>query len=159
MRRMVGALAVVVLLLGVGGDATARGVPMSHAAYDYLESALTLLQDKALDRYTVDWRKIRGDAFEMARDASEPADTYSAIRGAIATIGNRHTRLIPPGEAVPPPAARIPVPEGELLYGRSHRSRSPVSRRIRLVKSGMCRRGRRRSGHWTRQHRAGGWSI
>ncbi|MBB4906093.1 S41 family peptidase [Actinophytocola algeriensis] len=118
MRRMVGALAVVVLLLGVGGDATARGVPMSHAAYDYLESALTLLQDKALDRYTVDWRKIRGDAFEMARDASEPADTYSAIRGAIATIGNRHTRLIPPGEAVPPPAARIPVPEGELLYGR-----------------------------------------
>lgn len=67
MRRVVAVLATVALILGAGGDTIARGAPMSQAAHDYLERALTLLQDNALDRHTVDWRKIRIDAFDMAR--------------------------------------------------------------------------------------------
>jgi len=108
----------VVLLLGAGGDAAAPGNSMSQAAYDYLDDALTLLQDNALDRYTTDWRKIRLDAFHLARDAREPVDTYIAIRGAIATIGNRHTFFIPPALTVPPPADDVGVPVGRLRGSR-----------------------------------------
>ena len=118
MRRVLLAVAAVALALTTGGDAADPGVPMSRAAHDYLAYALDVLQDRALDSAEVDWREVRTDAFATARGAREPEDTYAAIRGVIAALGNPHTGLVPPGGAVAPPAAEIPVPGGELLAGR-----------------------------------------
>jgi hypothetical protein len=109
---------VVVLALWVGGDAVNRESRLAPAARDYLDHALTVLEDNALDRARVDWPAVRADAFAAAREAQGPEDTHGAIRGAIAAIGNPHTALIPPADTAAPPADGIPVPTGESLDGR-----------------------------------------
>ncbi|MEU3623851.1 hypothetical protein BS329_08700 [Amycolatopsis coloradensis] len=98
---------------------------MSPAARGYLEHALDLLEGKALDRFTVNWPKVRVEAFARARDARVPADTHRAIRGAISTIGNRHTTLLEPAVASAAFPAGTAVPRGDLLDGRFARLTIP----------------------------------
>ncbi|WP_158633066.1 S41 family peptidase [Amycolatopsis sp. WAC 01376] len=100
----------------IGANEACSGHPSS--ASGYLEQALDLLEQRALDRGRVDWPKVRTKAHAMAHGARTPAQTYPAINRAIAALGNSHTALIPAGAVPAPSVARIAVPQGRLIEGR-----------------------------------------
>ena len=52
---------------------------MSPAARKYLDEALNLIQLHAVNRGTLNWPKIRRQAFNSAAAAQTPIDTYPAI--------------------------------------------------------------------------------
>jgi hypothetical protein len=94
------------LLLGTGtagfDSASFEIVPESTAAITpdaraYLEHALDLLQARHINRDRVDWPTVRATALATAAHAQTTADTYPALRMAIAELGEKHTLLIPPG--------------------------------------------------------------
>lgn len=89
---------------------------MSRAAEQYLTRALDLMATRAVDRHRVDWRALRPSLMQQAAGAQTPADTYPAIRSAVAALGNPHSRLLPPS---PPDdstgAAPVDVPKGRTL--------------------------------------------
>ncbi|WP_410581769.1 S41 family peptidase [Amycolatopsis sp. lyj-108] len=117
MKRVPGIVLGIVLVLGCGsGDKAMGDIPSS--ASGYLEQALDLLEQRALDRGRVDWPKVRTKAHAMAHGARTPAQTYPAINRAIAALGNSHTALIPAGAVSAPSVARIAVPQGRLIEGR-----------------------------------------
>ncbi|MFJ9771713.1 S41 family peptidase [Kitasatospora sp. NPDC101157] len=78
------------------GSASGR---MSPEARSYLSEALSLVQRHALNAAKVDWPTVRGQAFAQAAAARTPADTYAAIRTAVAALGDRHSRFYPAGQA------------------------------------------------------------
>jgi hypothetical protein len=82
-----------VLVLAVAADAAGQGPVMSEASYRYLDYALSVMQQRAMDRDRVDWPVIRANALVLARGAQEPAQTYPAIDYALAAIGNPHSFL------------------------------------------------------------------
>ncbi len=65
----------------------------------YLSSAIELLKARHINRHHVDWPTLEAEARSLSEGASEPAETYPAIRHVIASIGERHTFLMSP-EAV-----------------------------------------------------------
>jgi carboxyl-terminal processing protease len=88
------------------------------AAKTYLDEALDRLEREHINSAKVDWKVLRAEADLAAAGAVTPAQTYSAIRGAIAALGERHTFLAPPHGFGPPgaltPASR-PLPYGAMV--------------------------------------------
>jgi uncharacterized protein YbaP (TraB family) len=74
---------------------------MSSNAHEYLERALGIMQAQAMNRALVDWDQLRSDAFAAAKGAQEPRDTYRAIAGALAALGDQHSHFRPPPSAMP----------------------------------------------------------
>jgi carboxyl-terminal processing protease len=72
--------------------------PITPAAAAYLEAALMIMQQNALHRSTIDWPTLRAHAASLAQRAQTSADTYPAIRFALAALGDRHSFLLPPNE-------------------------------------------------------------
>jgi carboxyl-terminal processing protease len=86
-------------------EARGRDTAPSVEALAYLDRALELLRQHHYRSAGADWPTIIASARAAAVGAKTPGDTYSAIRGAIAALGERHTRLAPPAGAQPPPSA------------------------------------------------------
>lgn len=95
---------------------------MSAAARKYLETALDLIQRRAVNRARMNWPAIRQQALDSASAAVTPADTYPAIAVVLGQLDvNGHSRLIP--LPVGPTTATLPLgpsqlPSGRLLPGR-----------------------------------------
>ncbi|MEV4597316.1 S41 family peptidase [Amycolatopsis sp. NPDC049253] len=107
MRRVLAGFVVLVLVLGM---VTAAAAPQPDPARDYLLSALGLLRAHSIDRDFVDWPTAEAEALREIAGVTAPAGTYSAIRTVIYQLGNPHTRLTGPAQAVPAPPATIEVP-------------------------------------------------
>ncbi|MEO6595237.1 MAG: peptidase S41, partial [Planctomycetota bacterium] len=56
------------------------------------------IEQGSMQRAT-DWTKLRKEAIAMAGAAATTADTYAAIRTALAALGDRHSFLVTPAEA------------------------------------------------------------
>lgn len=69
-------------------------------AVRYLEAALDQVEQGSRV-YSTDWQALRTQALAAiaASGAQTPADTYPAIRDALATLGDRHARLLEPEAA------------------------------------------------------------
>lgn len=80
------------------GQAPSPGA--SPEAVRYLEAALTQIEQGSRV-YTTDWQALRTKALAAiaAAGASTPADTYSAIRAALVSLGDPHGRLLEPDAA------------------------------------------------------------
>src|SRR5689334_20049302 len=66
-------------------------------AKTYLDAALSIIERKSVKRET-DWAQMRSKAFETAKDAKTPADTYEAIRVALRFVADRHSALLTPDQ-------------------------------------------------------------
>lgn len=60
----------------------------------YLEVALPIIGERALHARLVDWETIAEQAREQARNASDTAGTYPAIRSALRALGDGHSFLM-----------------------------------------------------------------
>jgi carboxyl-terminal processing protease len=99
----------------------AQGPDMSSAAREYLTKVLDLIQANALNSERVDWPTVRARAFDDARRAQSPAETYDAIRSAITALGDRHSSFRPPEPVATfeqRAAAGSPPPAGAIIDGR-----------------------------------------
>jgi C-terminal processing protease CtpA/Prc len=72
--------------------------PISVEASIYLAEALDIMQKKSLRRDSIDWEALRKSAFKIAEHAQTPADTYRAIRYALAELGDHHSHFVTPEE-------------------------------------------------------------
>src|SRR5574339_248362 len=73
-------------------------LPISAAASRYLEEALDIVQHNSLYKDRTDWETLRTTAFKIAEHAQTPADTYGAIRYALAELGDHHSHFLTPEE-------------------------------------------------------------
>jgi carboxyl-terminal processing protease len=64
---------------------------ISPAARAYLEEALDLMQKNALNSSSIDWKQVRQDTQERARNAKTTFDTYPAIAYALAQLKEHHS--------------------------------------------------------------------
>ena len=71
---------------------------MSVAAADYLGKALDIIEKNSKMRQT-DWVALRAKALAQAAGAQTPADTYPAIRAALATLNDHHSFFVTPEAA------------------------------------------------------------
>lgn len=64
---------------------------MSPEAMTYLNEALDYIQAHSVRREHIEWPALRQDVYALADQAQTPADTYPAIRRALALLGDRHS--------------------------------------------------------------------
>jgi carboxyl-terminal processing protease len=79
---------------------------------------LDIIENNSLHRESIDWDKLRKGAFEVARYAQTPADTYGAIRFALSQLGDQHSSFYTPdqmAEFSKMTASDSPPPRGKLL--------------------------------------------
>jgi hypothetical protein len=76
--------------------ATDSAAAPSPAAVRYVEAALAIMREHALNRAAVDWPALRAAALEHARGASSASDAHLAVRFAIRELGDRHSYLQSP---------------------------------------------------------------
>jgi carboxyl-terminal processing protease len=88
------------LLLAGLAQAQASVSEASAEAASYLEAALDHIEQKSRV-YGTDWPALRARAVAKiaAAGAKTTADTYPAIRDALATLGDKHSRLLEPAAA------------------------------------------------------------
>ncbi len=116
--RYASILAILLVLLGAcGRGATPQAI--SPEATAYLERALTLMEQRSLNRHRIDWARFRSRLFELAEGAQTPADTHDAIRFMVGQLGDGNSAFLPPaGAAEPAGGPTPPLPRGELVAGR-----------------------------------------
>ncbi len=104
---------------GVFGPGPAPAPRISPQAYEYLDSALNLMQSHALQKDQVDWPAFREGVILRAGGAQEPGQTHATINAALQQL-NRHSFLMPPrtGTAGGPPAAPPTLVATRLQGGR-----------------------------------------
>ena len=66
---------------------------LSVEAATYLAEALATMREASYHREQVDWPVLRRNAFAAAAGAETPVDTYDALRGALAALGDHHSFL------------------------------------------------------------------
>lgn len=69
---------------------------LSSNASNYLQQALTMIQENSLHRATIDWESVIAATWQRADGAQEPADTYPAIEFALQQIKDGHSFFRPP---------------------------------------------------------------
>jgi carboxyl-terminal processing protease len=72
------------------------GPRASPAALAYLTHAISLLQEAHFRTSEIDWKAVSARALAQIRGAVTPSQTYSAIRGVLGTLGDRHSAFLPP---------------------------------------------------------------
>ena len=90
-----------------GGPATVTGQrelgdggPMSTNARTYLVEALDLMEARSVNREAIDWGDLRAATLDRAAGARDVSSTYGAIWFALRQLGDGHSRLHGPGDAV-----------------------------------------------------------
>lgn len=69
---------------------------MLPGADEYLAGALDIMESTALHRGEIEWRALRAEASRRAAGASSPAETYDAIRWALAQLKDGHSFFAAP---------------------------------------------------------------
>ncbi|HEY0052819.1 MAG TPA: hypothetical protein VGB49_05350, partial [Caulobacteraceae bacterium] len=82
------------LCAALGLTAPAAAEPSARAE-SYLNEVLDVLEARHINSASADWPTLRAQATEAAGDATQPHETYSAIRQTITALGERHTFLRP----------------------------------------------------------------
>jgi hypothetical protein len=82
-------------VLPAAGFVIAQDTPqtISDAARTYLGQALDLIQNRALNRDSIDWTQVRRDTFARAPSAQTTFDTYPAIAYALTQMKEHHSFL------------------------------------------------------------------
>jgi C-terminal processing protease CtpA/Prc len=90
---------------------------ISKDARDYLSAALEIMEKSSIRIGDLDWPSLRQKAYEQAKDAQVPADTYDAIRSVVRALGDGHSAFIGPQTVAtmnqraasmsPPPEAKM----------------------------------------------------
>ncbi|MCS3656530.1 S41 family peptidase [Salinibacter ruber] len=80
---------------------TATRYDLDEDAYAYLNRALVAMRYASLRRDSLDWPALRRAAFDEARGARTPEDTYPALRLALDRLKDGHSFFDPPGDASP----------------------------------------------------------
>ena len=122
MKRLLHALLAVVAI--VPAVASSAPAPIAPEAEAYLMQAIGILRQRHIGSAGADWVTIEAQARMDAAGAQHPAETYSAIRGVLATLGERHSFLVPPPSTGAGRISRTSVP-------RWMSDRLPTSRLIR----------------------------
>ena len=88
-------LAAVVLTAGAPrSHAQANAAEMSESARTYLTGVLDTMEKSALNRDSIDWKRVRAESFALAGNAQATTDTYVAIAHAIGELKERHSFLM-----------------------------------------------------------------
>jgi len=96
-------------------------VTMSWAAGRYLNAALDIVEQHSVMRREVSWEPLRRQAYERAKTALSPSQTYDATRFVLSALGDHHSGLIEPELAAKLAeftTADSPSPQGKILSGR-----------------------------------------
>lgn len=75
--------------------------PPSGEAKAYLNRAIDIMEERSINRDSIDRKALRAATMHQARGTETTADTYSALRYAIGRLGDNHSFLI-----LPEPSAR-----------------------------------------------------
>jgi carboxyl-terminal processing protease len=86
-----------VALTACGGGSAAAPRPAQPPS-EYLENALGWMQEHAVARDRVDWTAVRRDALALAPQPRTTAETYPALRSALAQLGDAAAFMLEPGE-------------------------------------------------------------
>jgi hypothetical protein len=90
-------LAAVVLTAGAPwSHAQANAGEMSESARTYLTGVLDTMEKSALNRDSIDWKRVRTETFALAGNAQTTTDTYVAIAHAIGELKEHHSFLMLP---------------------------------------------------------------
>ena len=95
------------------GDALTADAPLATAAKAVLDEALTITRKHSLHRNEVAWPVVEPQVRAMAGGAQKSAEVYPAVRYLLASLGDRHSFLMPPAQttAFRSGGAQNPVPE------------------------------------------------
>src|SRR5215472_18989052 len=77
-------------------SAQANAAEMTEAARTYLTGVLDKMEKGALNRDSIDWKRVRAETFALAGNAQTTADTYVAVAHAIGDLKERHSFLMLP---------------------------------------------------------------
>src|SRR5215472_4943040 len=77
-------------------SAQANAAEMTEAARSYLTGVLDKMEKGALNRESIDWKRVRAETFAVAGNAQTTTDTYVAIAHAIGELKERHSGLMLP---------------------------------------------------------------
>src|SRR5688572_33445809 len=97
------ALAALVLTVGCGGEPrppTAPEVTVPQNPTAYLEEVIGIMENRSINRLTIDWPSFRGTVLAEAASAQTIADTYPAIRTALRLLGDGHSSYRTPNGTV-----------------------------------------------------------
>jgi C-terminal processing protease CtpA/Prc len=70
---------------------------LSAVAREYVDEVLDTLETHSINRYEIDWPMFREATIAQAGAAQTTAETYPAVRDALARLGDQHSFLQPPG--------------------------------------------------------------
>jgi hypothetical protein len=82
-----------VSVLWFGSIPLAADDAISPTAAAYLDAALKIMQQNFFHKDRIDWPQLRRETLSQAAGAQTPVDTYSAIRFALAKLGDHHSYL------------------------------------------------------------------
>jgi C-terminal processing protease CtpA/Prc len=89
---------------------------LSSQATVYLTAVLDIMQQHSVNRKHINWTNLRQQTFVMAAGAKTPADTYAAIRHALAELGDHHSVFLDPQQANQ--LAAVPFTSDQEPHGR-----------------------------------------
>jgi carboxyl-terminal processing protease len=90
---------------------------ISYAARTYLEQALDLMQQNALNKSSIDWPNLRTETLARASHAKTTVDTYPAITFALTQLKEHHSFLQLPDN--------LPAPQREAITAEINKVRAP----------------------------------
>ncbi len=100
-----------------GPSAPSLEEALSPTAAAYLNAALDIMQTNSIKRYEIDWEVLREYALRTAAGAVTAADTYDAIRNALAAIGDGHSFFIPADAQTGSGSSTNPEPTAMIMDG------------------------------------------
>src|SRR5690349_11374713 len=92
-RHIAFSLTLLVVIAATRSAAQDSPQGISSAARIYLEQALNLMQQHALNKSSLDWPHLRESTFARASHAKITADTYPAIVFALTQLKETHSFL------------------------------------------------------------------
>jgi len=96
MHRPSTLLAAVLTAGAVWSFAQTNAVEMSESARTYLTGVLDAMEKSALNRDSIDWKRVRSETLGLAGNAQTTTDTYVAIAHAIGELKEHHSFLMLP---------------------------------------------------------------
>lgn len=95
MRRL--QIAATLILAGCAGTdgTTAPPAGMSTVAYQHIDRIIQVMQANSVKRRTINWNQFRDSVIKDATGAQTIPETYTAIRTALALLGDGHSHYIP----------------------------------------------------------------
>ena len=95
---------------------------MSVEAFDYLETALDYIEENSVKCDEIDWKILREEIYEYARDSQSPSDTYPAIRLALSKLNDNHSQFRIPKDVDNDEEHNVPEysfkPKGKLIENK-----------------------------------------